>query len=103
MNYLKTFLPYLFGNKKGRSLESSLPSPHLWPSLSFEERLMFETLSNRLDSFFGSLSLGTLSEYEMFHLFNFLNKRVLNLHLDINVPRPFVFGRGFLTFFGYVF
>lgn len=46
MNYLKTFLPYLFGNKKGKSLDILLPDPIPWTKLNFEETLMFHTLKN---------------------------------------------------------
>lgn len=72
MNYLKTFLPYLFGNKKGKSLEFSLPDRSTWSTLSFEEQLTFHTLSHQLDSFVSSLDLKALSKKEIFHLFNFL-------------------------------
>lgn len=72
MNYLKTFLPYLFGNKKGKSLEFSLPDPSEWSRLSFEEQLTFHTLSHNLNSFVSSLTLESLSKKEVFHLLNFL-------------------------------
>jgi hypothetical protein len=74
MNYLKTFLPYLFGNKKGKSLEISLPDFSVTPltSLSFEELLMFHTLKHTLNSFIDSLDLEALKKNEVFHLFNFL-------------------------------
>ena len=73
MNYLKTFLPYLFGNKKGKSLEFMLPAPHEWESLSFEEVLMFHALSNTLSSHIQSHALLALSKKDLFHLFNFLS------------------------------
>jgi len=72
MNYLKTFLPYIFGNKKGKSLEFSLPDRALWSTLSLEEQLTFHTLAHDLDSFVSSLDIKTLSKKEIFHLFNFL-------------------------------
>lgn len=72
MNYLKTFLPYLFGNKKGKSLEFSLPDRSLWNGLSFEEQLTFQTLSHQLNSFVSSLDLKGLTKKEVFHLLNFL-------------------------------
>ena len=70
MNYLKTFLPYLFGNKKGKSLV--LPSPIPWGHLNFEEMLMFHALQHSLNSYVNSLDLNTLSKKDVFHLFNFL-------------------------------
>lgn len=73
MNYLKTFLPYLFGNKKGKSLDIPLPSPIPWPSLSFEEILMFRTFDNSLNQYIHSIDLKTLSKKDLFHLFNFLD------------------------------
>lgn len=72
MNYLKTFLPYLFGNKKGKSLEFSLPDRELWSGLSFEEQLTFQTLTHHLNSFVSSLPLETLTAKDIFHLLNFL-------------------------------
>jgi hypothetical protein len=72
MNYLKTFLPYLFGNKKGKSLEFSLPDRSTWSSLSFEEQLTFHTLSHQLNTFVSTLDLKSLSKKEIYHLFNFL-------------------------------
>lgn len=71
MNYLKTFLPYLFGNKKGKSLEIPLPKPIPWQSLSFEEVLMFHALSNTLNQYLYSINLLTLKRKDIFHLFNF--------------------------------
>lgn len=73
MNYLKTFLPYLFGNKKGKSLEISLPKPIPWPSLSFEEVLMFHALSNSLNQYVHSLDLESLSKKDLYQLFNFID------------------------------
>ncbi len=72
MNYLKTFLPYLFGNKKGKSLDLTLPNPIPWTSLNFEETLMFHALSHSLDQFVDSLDLTSLTESNVFHLYNFL-------------------------------
>ncbi|MDO9181684.1 MAG: hypothetical protein Q7U04_04710 [Bacteriovorax sp.] len=71
MNYLKTFLPYLFGNKKGKSLETSLPDPIPWASLGFEEILMFHTLKNTLNQYIRSIDLKTLSPKNIYHLLNF--------------------------------
>jgi len=73
MNYLKTFLPYLFGNKIGKSLEISLPDNLNWSALSFEETLMFKSLSNNLDDHVKNLDLNCLKKNEIFHLFNFLS------------------------------
>lgn len=73
MNYLKTFLPYLFGNKKGKSLEFSLPATDNWHTLTFEEVLMFHALSNTLNSHVQSLDLLLLSNKDLYHLFNFLS------------------------------
>lgn len=72
MNYLKTFLPYIFGNKKGKSLEFSLPDRALWSTLSLEEQLTFHTLAHDLDSFVSSLDFKTLPKKDIFHLLNFL-------------------------------
>lgn len=72
MNYLKTFLPYLFGNKKGKSLDLPLPNPIPWSDLNFEETLMFHSLSCSLNQFVDSMNLETLNESNVFHLFNFL-------------------------------
>ncbi len=73
MNYLKTFLPYLFGNKKGKSLEIPLPQVIPWPTLSFEEILMFHTFQNTLNLHLKSIELLQLSKKERFHLFNFID------------------------------
>jgi hypothetical protein len=73
MNYLKTFLHYLFGNKKGKSLDTPLPDPIPWSSLSFEEVLMFHTLQNTINQYVHSIDLNTLSKKDIFHLFNFLD------------------------------
>lgn len=73
MNYLKTFLPYLFGNKKGKSLEFLLPDSATWSGLSFEEQLMFHALSNSLNAYVSALNYEQLSRKEIFHLFNFLS------------------------------
>lgn len=79
MNYLKTFLPYLFGNKKGKSLDISLPTDINWPSLRFEETLMFHTLSNSLNTFVSNINIQELSRKDRFHLFNFLEHLSLDL------------------------
>lgn len=74
MNYLKTFLPYLFGNKKGKSLDIPLPDPVPWSSLRFEERLMFLALKDQLDSYLKGIDLNHLeNKQDIFHLFNFLD------------------------------
>lgn len=73
MNYLKTFLPYLFGNKKGKSLDLSLPDPIPWSSLCFEEILMFHALKNSLNQYIHSIDLKNLNRKDVFHLFNFLH------------------------------
>jgi hypothetical protein len=72
MNYLKTFLPYLFGNKKGKSLEVSIPEIIPWDSLNFEEILMFHALRNSLDSYLHSIDLTIIGKKDLFQLFNFL-------------------------------
>jgi hypothetical protein len=73
MNYLKTFLPYLFGNKKGKSLDTPLPNPIPWSDLSFEEILMFHTLQNSINQYVHTIDLKSLSKKDLFHLFNFLD------------------------------
>ena len=72
-NYLKTFLPYLFGNKKGKSLDTLLPNPIPWAELSFEETLMFHYLQNNINHFVPSLNFQELNKKERFHLFNYFN------------------------------
>ena len=72
-NYLKTFLPYLFGNKKGKSLGVPLPDPIPWSTLNFEETLMFHTLQNTLNQYVHSIDLKTLLRKDLFHLLNFLD------------------------------
>jgi len=72
MNYLKTFLPYLFGNKIGKSLEVSIPKPIPWETLTFEETLMFHVLGNTINQFVDSLNLMSLSKKDLYQLFNFL-------------------------------
>ena len=69
MNYLKTFLPLLFGNKKGKSF--SLPAELDWSKLNFEEKLMFHTLGQTLATFVHELDVKSLSMKEIFHLFTF--------------------------------
>lgn len=74
MNYLKTFLPYLFGNKKGKSLDVSLPDPIPWASLRFEEKLMFHALKGSLDFYFQDIHLNKVeNRQDIFHLFNFID------------------------------
>ncbi|MGZ3809640.1 MAG: hypothetical protein ACXVCE_16280, partial [Bacteriovorax sp.] len=64
--------PYLFGNKKGKSLEIPLPEPVPWDALNFEEILMFHALKHSLNEFFEALDLSNLTKYEIYHLFSFL-------------------------------
>lgn len=69
MNYLKTFLPYLFGNKEGKSYV--LPEVLEWDKLKFEECLMFHTLKHDLEEFLRTLSISELSSSQIYHLFSF--------------------------------
>lgn len=69
MNYLKTFLPHLFGNKEGKSFV--LPADIPWDTLKFEECLMFHTLRHDLESFLKTLSIPELSSSQIYHLFSF--------------------------------
>jgi hypothetical protein len=69
MNYLKTFLPYLFGHSKGKSY--SLPGDIDFLNLSFEESLLFHTLGHTLEKFLTTLSIKDLSSLQVFHLFSF--------------------------------
>ena len=69
MNYLKTFLPLLFGQEKGKSF--SLPADLDWSKLNFEEKLMFHTLGHTLPTFIRELDGKTLSTQQVFHLFSF--------------------------------
>lgn len=69
MNYLKTFLPILFGNKAGKSYK--LPENLNWESLSFEETLMFHTLQGTLEEFIKTLSFSSLTSKEAYHLLSF--------------------------------
>lgn len=78
MNYLKTFLPYLFGNKRGKSLRNPLPERVIWPTLSFEEQLMFHTIDSTLNKFVAELSWDQLNDRDVFHLLNF--HEFLNQH-----------------------
>jgi hypothetical protein len=69
MNYLKTFLPYLFGNKEGKSYV--FPNELNWEKLNFEETLMFHTLQNSLENFTNTLDVSNLSHQQIYHLFGF--------------------------------
>lgn len=69
MNYLKTFLPYLFGNKKGKSY--TLPLDLEWDKLNFEERLMFHALQNNLKILTDSLVISELTTPQIYHLLTF--------------------------------
>lgn len=71
MNYLKTYLPHLFGNKVGKSYV--LPADLDWNKLSFEELLMFHTLYNSLESFTKNLEITSLTNQQIFHLFSYKN------------------------------
>ena len=72
MNYLKTYLPYLFGNKKGQKYK--LPQEIPWESLSFEESLMFHALVGTLTSYVKDLNYESLSDNQKYHLLNFTNQ-----------------------------
>ncbi len=87
MNYLKTFLPYLFGNKMGKSLEISLPDNLNFSALSFEETLMFKSLSNNLDGYIENLDLKSLKKNEIYQIFNFIN--FINSDLAIKIKSQF--------------
>ena len=69
MSYLKTFLPYLFGNKKGKSYE--LPQSIDWGCLNFEETLMFHTLQGTLKTFTDTIVFSELDTKQVFHLLSF--------------------------------
>lgn len=69
MNYLKTFLPYIFGNKKGKSYV--LPSDLDWSKLNFEEKLMFHTLRGDLEAFINNLVLTDLNSQQIYQLLSF--------------------------------
>jgi hypothetical protein len=69
MTYLKTYLPYLFGNKKGLSIK--LPQDLAWGSLSFEETLMFHALKGSIQDFLQSQDPTKFSRIQLFHSFNF--------------------------------
>lgn len=69
MNYLKTFLPYLFGNKEGKSFV--FPANLDWEKLKFEELLMFHTLKNDLEAFTKTLKITELSPSQIYHLFSY--------------------------------
>lgn len=71
MSYLKTYLPYLFGNKKNYSYK--LPQSIEWGSLSFEEALLFHTLNNSLSAYLLGLDLSVLSKKQILQLFNFID------------------------------
>lgn len=71
MNYLKTFLPYLFGNKQGKSF--LLPADLDWEKLTFEETLMFHTLRESIADYTKTLTIQDLTPKQAFHLFSFRN------------------------------
>lgn len=71
MNYLKTFLPYLFGNKEGKSYVLPNKEDINWEGLSFEESLMFHTLGHTLENFTQNLIISSLSNEQVFHLFSY--------------------------------
>ena len=74
MNYLKTFLPFLFGNKKGESLDSlkSVLDTISTSNLKLEESLTLHTLNKTLKNFLTTLHLDHLSDKDVYHLLNFL-------------------------------
>ncbi|MBC7713712.1 MAG: hypothetical protein H7177_10250 [Rhizobacter sp.] len=79
MNYLKTFLPHIFGNKKGKSFV--LPADLNWEKLSFEEKLMFYTLRSDIETFTDTLVVSELTTSQIYHLLSFrehLPKEFLN-------------------------
>lgn len=69
MSYLKTYLPYLFGNKK--HLKSKLPEDLSWGSLSFEETLMFHALKGTLANDFLKINPKLVTREQAFQIFNF--------------------------------
>lgn len=69
MNYLKTFLPYLFGNKVGKSFV--FPADIDWDKLNFEESLIMYSLNNDIDSFINTLDITSLLPSQIFHLFGY--------------------------------
>lgn len=71
MSYLKTYLPYLFGNKKNYSYK--LPHSIDWGSLSLEESLLFHTLNNSLNTYLLSFDFNILSKKQIFQFFNFID------------------------------
>lgn len=82
-------MPYLFGNKKGKSLEIPIPNPIVWNDLSFEETLMFHALCGTLNEFVHQLNLSELENKKIYHLFNFLpylnqslSKQIKNIFKD---------------------
>ncbi len=74
MNYLKTFLPYIFGNKKGKSYV--LPADLDFDKLNFEEKLMFHTLRNDLETLTDTLVIKDLIPQQIYQLMSFKD------HLD---------------------
>jgi hypothetical protein len=69
MNYLKTYLPYLFGNKEGKSYV--FPHDIDWDKLNFEESLMMYSLNDDIDSFINTLDITNLLASQIFHLFSY--------------------------------
>jgi hypothetical protein len=85
MNYLKAFLPYLFGNKVGKPFLFSLPEKSRWEEFSFEEKLSFHALSLTLNEYLGTLNWLQFSKKEIFHIINFhqfLSQKNLQKILD---------------------
>lgn len=69
MNYLKAYLPYLFGNKEGESY--IFPDEVDWEKLNFEESLLMYSLNNDIDSFINTLDITSLTPSQIFHLFSY--------------------------------
>ncbi|MBC7428361.1 MAG: hypothetical protein H7336_07100 [Bacteriovorax sp.] len=87
MNYLKTFLPHIFGNKKGKSFV--LPAILEWDKLSFEEKLMFHTLRNDIETFIDTLVVSDLTTQQIYHLLSFREHLTTEFLNDIIGHYPF--------------
>lgn len=89
MNYLKTYLPYLFGNKVGKSYV--LPNNIEWDKLNFEASLLMYSLNGDIDTFINTLDITTLLPSQIFHLFNFKNQldHYFFLNLTNYYPKEF--------------
>ncbi len=89
MSYLKDFLPYLFGNKVGKS--PTLPEIFYSNEMSLEEKLMFKTLQGELDHFIAEVDFKTLNSKERFQILNFY--QFLNSKHKSMIDREFVLER----------